>query len=217
MPYKRFSDNEGTNITDSRHPCRLVISDRNVSGMGDIFFYTGALQDKRLPPSEMPITCRSYEEYLEALDHPKVNPDFQYAEVGIGIGGFIPHLIQTFNGKIKHKPIAIDPAEYNVMKRLLEFALTRKDLRPESAEKMRTFLGRIEIITDPSKVRLFNMKLGEAVRTHPELRHCADVVIDVAGPRIYIDTELTANDQIGRVSLKEMKRRISSLEKKLRK
>ena len=65
------------------------------------------------------------------------------------------------------------------------------------------FLRRIEIITNPDKVRLYSTTLGQALQENPELKGCADVVVDLAGPNVYSETEIKEEDRFG--SGKELK------------
>ncbi len=219
MLFRRAITIEGLDIAHTKQPYRLVISNRDMAGQGKISFYTRAFQDPRIPQTEIPITGRNHTTYLKERKDLKIDPNLQYIEVGIGLGGFIPHLVRKFGSNLKHKPIAIDPIDYDAMKTLLRFALVQKNLRYYTGARrnINEFLKRIDIITNPSKVNFLNMKLSEALANHPEIRNKADAVIDLAGPKIYCETEIDPNEDVRGISLSKLRSRISFLEAQLQK
>lgn len=103
------------------------------------------------------------------------NKDFQYADVGAGLGGFIPYLVEDLG--VNTKPIVIDPCDYSQMKEMLEVArelVKKTDLQ----YIVNLLLHRSEIYLDASRVVLIQEPVQEAVRNHPEIRGVADVVLD---------------------------------------
>jgi len=128
---------------------------------------------------KMSITSRDLKGYEEM----EINPDLQYLEVGPGLGEFIPYVVSKMKGK--NKPIAIDLADYSLMRDILEYAREYFSA-PENedssiVERLDVLLGRVETITDPELVTFINEPLHEALDSHPELYGCADVVVDNFG------------------------------------
>jgi hypothetical protein len=113
-----------------------------------------------------------------------LSTDMQYLEVGAGLGAFIPYIVRHFGDRLKHKPIVIDPVDYGFVIALLEEGIAR-GLSPRHAAIAQENIARARIITDPHKVRLYNCTLEYAVRHHPELQGCADLVVELCGPSTY--------------------------------
>ena len=80
--------------------------------------------DPRLPECEHPITGRSLDKYAKHFPKLQISPKLQYVEVGAGLGALIPSLVSGFDGKLR-PPVIIDPANYLVMKEMLEYALRK--------------------------------------------------------------------------------------------
>jgi hypothetical protein len=125
------------------------------------------------------ITSRDFPEYK--IDKRSLKQGIQYAEIGTGLGGFIPYLVERFGARIP-LPIAIDPANYAAIQKMLEFAIDAKFTFPKTKAMLRGLLERCETITNPKKVRLVNLKLEEALVQFPDLIGCSDIVVDKWGP-----------------------------------
>ena len=80
--------------------------------------------------SNLFITGRGIEDYDPDIVRHVLNPNYQYIEVGAGLGEFTPRLVEIFGNKINNRPVVIDPANYDVLNGLLDFALTL-DLGPK--------------------------------------------------------------------------------------
>ncbi len=199
----------GTSFTDREYSLHVenIASDPD---MGKVFFYTGVFhKNLRLPKTELPITGRSFPQYVrKRKDLVPINPRYQYVDVGAGLGEFVPALVTRF-GKLNYRPIIIDPANYRLMKEILTYAHNHGT---SSQKTIEAFLKRIDLITNPKLVRLINMKLGEAVETYPKLHGTADVVVDMAGPSMYCETEIHYGDK--KLGLRDMLiERVKGLEK----
>jgi hypothetical protein len=183
--------------------------------LGRVFFWSSE-PHKNLPPpfdtnSMVAITGRSFQQYIsERKDLLPILPSHQYVEVGAEIGGFIPEIVT----KLRRKPIIIDPADYAIMRELLSYALSEEDCDVDARCVLRIFVQRIDIITDPERVTLLNMKLGEAVVRHSEILDCADVLIDLAGPIRYGETEFKLGDK-GHNIQEVLETRVRQLEKQI--
>ncbi len=116
----------------------------------------------------------------DLIDYPlgvqQVVQGAQYVEVGPGIGGFIPFLSQNAQTGRIPLPIAIDPANYLEMRRLLLDARA-EELGDEVCQRLDILVERCNIMLDSRMVRLIPMRLEEAVRRFPDLAFCGDVVV----------------------------------------
>lgn len=135
---------------------------------------------------------RDAQAYLDTFENLPINPRFQYAEPGAGLGGFIPFLVREFGQRLTSRPIVIDPVDYALMADMLRYA-KELQLGTDINERFNELISRAEIIMDPGKVYLVNMKLGEALRRLPKLKGIADVVIDYQGPANYPETEVSSD------------------------
>jgi len=111
------------------------------------------------------------------------DPAKRYIEVGAGLGGFIREGITI-----------IDPANYKLMAKLIEVALSNVKNRTH-VQRLEELSGRCELVLDNSKVKLINRTLGEALREYPDLSEKAEVVIDNDGPINYWKNEGCTNHQ----------------------
>ncbi len=95
------------------------------------------------------------------------------------------------SGVCKAKPIAIDPARYDIMQGMLEKSI---EMVPDTFIKNRVdvLIGRCRAIRDVTRINLINMKLGEALEAYPGIYGIADVVIDNCGPSLYPMNEKSA-------------------------
>jgi hypothetical protein len=134
-----------------------------------------------------PITHRSFSEYQELYKIPEgfvPEPDKQYLEVGAGLGEFVPKIVRELDDRLSNRPVVIDPVDYGLLIEMLYIA-TEEGMDEENDLVGRELTGRARIITDSEKVKLYNLTLEEAVRNHPELTGCADLVVDCAGASSY--------------------------------
>lgn len=120
------------------------------------------------------------------------DPDWQYVEVGAGLGEFIPRLIEN---ELWRKPIVIDPANYELMAEMLHFLAPQID-RPYHLAQLQALLERSQLMASSTNIKLLNMTLGEALRRHPEIREQADIVVDNYGPYYWTETEGSQAHQI---------------------
>lgn len=121
------------------------------------------------------VTDRSIREYHGSFHEMPWNRDFQYVDVGAGLGGFIPYLVEDLG--VNKKPIVIDPCDYAHMREML---ITARQLVEGTALQPRIdmLLHRSEIYLDSSRVVLVQEPVQDAIRNHPELIGIADVVLD---------------------------------------
>ncbi|MFH0749822.1 MAG: hypothetical protein V1917_02810 [Candidatus Gottesmanbacteria bacterium] len=132
-------------------------------------------------PQLIPITARSIAQYqfthFIPEDFEKRYKDLQIVEVGAGLAEFSPHMT-TIATK---KPIVIEQANYHALRNL--FVTAKHQGVPEAQiPTVDMLLDRIDTLLDPTKIRLFNMSIFEAVRHHgDELRGVGDIVLDVFG------------------------------------
>jgi len=177
--------------THSRH-YTLEIEFNQPNGMLtflDVHFFhrTGGLEP-------IVISERDVKQYFDYFDDLKtINPKLQYLEVGAGLGGFIPYLVNEWSQILTSKPIVIDPADYRLMANMLRYA-KQLNLGVGIGKRLDELIKRAEIIIDPGKVYLVNTRLGEALRSVPELQAIADVVIDLLGPVNYPSSEFHGHD-----------------------
>lgn len=156
------------------------------------------------------ITARELDCYRPDIASLDINPDCQYLEIGAGLGGFIPHVVECMR-RSSPRPIVIDQADYVLMKEMLQEA-SMMDLGQEISERLQVLIQRCDLYLDPSKVRLVNTTLGQAVKQHPDLKEVADVVVQESGANLYPLTEKCAGD---RVTYEGLERRISRFERYL--
>ncbi len=135
-----------------------------------------------------PITYHGVGEYFSSGNVPagwQPEQGQKVEEVGCGLGGFLPWVIEQTGGQLEPKPVAIEPVNFGVINGLLTAAVIQGNL---TAEQMATALElrqRVEIITNPRLVQLIPFTLEQAIATHPELRASADLVVDFNGARSY--------------------------------
>lgn len=138
------------------------------------------------------VTGRDLKEY-ERLDNLlTINSNLQYVEIGAGLAEFIPNMVQRYS--MLHRPIIIDPADYTLMKAMMQHA-KNLDIGERMHERLETLIKRCDVILDPSKVRLINAFLGQAMHKF-DLDGIADVVIDHCGATLYKFTEYAEEDEV---------------------
>jgi hypothetical protein len=139
------------------------------------------------------ITGRDMDDYIDIASYHSnsgkskllpLDSSLQYVEIGAGLGEFTPYLIKQLGTSLRHKPIVIDPADYAIMKDMLHYAISQH-FGERYDERCLEFSERCDIISDPEKVKLFSMTLGQAVKGFPELMQIGDVVIDLCGAKLY--------------------------------
>jgi len=134
------------------------------------------------------VTYRSLAEYRQFGAIPRdflPEPDKQYLEVGAGLGEFVPYIVRSLSSSLIHRPIVIDPVDYALIIELLECVISL-GLDGNDTNTARELIERVKIITDPTKVNLYNLTIEDAFGGHPELFDgCADLVVDLMGARQY--------------------------------
>jgi len=130
--------------------------------------------------------------FYESLHEHRIDSRAQYVEVGAGLGGFIPGLVNIYFGSEFPKPIVIDPADYSVMRDMIHFA-KGLDFHYSFSDVINDRLSLLEyrcgVYMDSSRVCLVNMNLGDALLAFPGLEGSADFVIENTGPVCYSFTE----------------------------
>ncbi|MBI5072886.1 hypothetical protein HZA99_03640 [Candidatus Woesearchaeota archaeon] len=121
------------------------------------------------------VTDRSMREYHGLFHEMPRDREFQYVDVGAGLGGFIPYLIEDLG--VTKRPIVIDPCDYTQMREML---ITAKQLVEGTGLQYRIdlLLHRSEIYLDSSRVVLIQEPVRDAVQNHSEIAGIADVVLD---------------------------------------
>ncbi len=108
---------------------------------------------------------------VQKLD--KLSPKCQIVEIGAGMGELVPYLIRQ--GNVETPPIVVDPADYGLMIRMLEYARLHV---PDERERLDELSERCKIISDPAKVTLINNPLLDVL---PESISCltgGDILVD---------------------------------------
>jgi len=128
------------------------------------------------------VTARDMDRYHADLrkiveDH---NQDFQYLEVGVGLGEPITRL-----GGLRNKPIAVEPLNYRLTKDII--GTMRYKISQIHVSLIKELERRCQFMLS-SEVRLFNTTLGAAVG-RKEFHGIADLVVDNLGPVHWNETE----------------------------
>ncbi|MBI2659178.1 hypothetical protein HYX05_03730 [Candidatus Woesearchaeota archaeon] len=155
------------------------------------------------------ITGRDLAQHHSEVGNMVINPSFQYVEIGAGLGEFTPHLVKT----TPHapKPIVVDPANYWLMKDVLDYARSL-NLSARINKLAEILSKRAAVISDPSKVMLINMTLMEAFEAHPSLEGIADVVIDHGGAYSWCEETEKQASEIGdkiHTAIQDLERRLA--------
>jgi len=153
-----------------------------------------------LPKEKFPvfITARDFKNYDEDVQEILFDPTKQYVEIGAGLGEFIPRLVSEFNGDCKNLPIVIDPANYNLMQKMLKEGINQSNKRKVEGDiinRLETLIERCRIFRDSSKVKLINTSLGQALSEYPELKGLADFVIENRGAHYYPQVEFPEGEK----------------------
>lgn len=181
-------------VTDREN--RVLIIDRTRKGHHIVFF------DKNLHGYSGFTTAREFDEYPARAR--SLNSGGCLVEVGAGLADFVP----TLAGKTGNRLIVIDPCQYTIVQRMLEFAHSLP-LTEDEHVHADELLRRCSIYLDPTQVHLVNCTLGEALRTQPQLEGCADVVVDFFGAMVYSSSESSGKQA------QECRERVRDLEGKL--
>lgn len=134
------------------------------------------------------ITLRNIWAYGELVPNLKIDPTKSYMEVGAGIGGFISH-VDKFLKPSSPRPLVIDPANYALMRDMLNFSLSTDRV---DRERVGELVDRCNLILNPKKVNFVNKKLSDALEQHPELEGTIDVIVDNFGPCHWMGLEESA-------------------------
>ena len=169
--------------------------------MNDSFGWPYVTFDSGCSGPKLFITGRNIQEYDADIRNHIINPSYQYVEVGAGLGEFTPRLMETFGDEINNRPIIIDPANYDALNGLLDFALTL-NLGDGMRDMLNSFNRRCKLIKNPQLVTLINLTLEEALETHFEILGIADVVVDNMGASHYNYTNYNSALQLEKKLLK---------------
>lgn len=194
--FKISKDNAGAIIQDIKNRYFLIIPKTPSAELGDIYFNIPSFCpiDK---DTLIPMTARGLKEY--PISKSKINPKLQYLDVGAGYAEFIPYLASLNPAK---KPIVIEPANLDLTGKMLHFAKSNLCDKDELS-KIERLIQRHNILTDSSKIRLINTTLGKAIKEFPDLKEIADVVLDRAGPLVYLETEMIKGEEFKHLPLKQ--------------
>ena len=129
------------------------------------------------------ITARSINQYPKDINSFLSKPNLQYIEVGCGLGEFLPLIIQK-KKQTSSLPIAIDPANYELMRDMLKYALTLNETKVINSN-IDVLIDRINLFLDVRSIILLNKPLENIIDNHPKLIHFADGVVDNFGPHLY--------------------------------
>jgi hypothetical protein len=132
------------------------------------------------------ITYNSVRKYIE---HGYLNgywypdPDEEIFEAGAGLAEFIPYVVRKLGRRLKHRPVVVDPLDYNLVIKLLQ-RFIHEGINPEQVPTARELIKRAQIILDPRYVELINLPFLEAL-DYPAFQRKYDLVIDHFGPWMY--------------------------------
>lgn len=140
--------------------------------------------------ARMLVTARNIEEYDRRVSKIPIQSDFQYVEVGAGLGGFVPHIIEKQKADYKNNylpAIIIDPINYEILRDLLVYS-DGLELNVKQHLRIKTLKSRCDLFLNKNKVNLVNAKLSDAVKDK-KLQNIADFVVDNFGPSNHTCTE----------------------------
>ncbi|HRH93624.1 MAG TPA: hypothetical protein PKV72_03785, partial [Candidatus Peribacteria bacterium] len=90
------------------------------------------------------------------------------------------------------RPIVIDPADFDAMGKLMDYALHHTEalnMPQDTQSRVLDLAVRCDVMRDRTRVRLLNMTFAEAFERHRDLRGKADVVVELYGASLYPDVE----------------------------
>ncbi|MBS3158088.1 hypothetical protein J4206_02255 [Candidatus Woesearchaeota archaeon] len=131
---------------------------------------------------EVPVTSRDVGSYSKA-EALILDPSLQYIEIGAGLGGFIPAVVNSQQG-YGPKPIVIDPCDYHSLYEMMNRAL-HLDISDQMRSRLDFHIERCKVYLSDNVV-LLNMWLGDAIR-RPDLVGIADIVVDNLAALLYGD------------------------------
>ena len=153
------------------------------------------------------VTCRDigglrtgYNNFITHVAHAPVQGQ-RIIEVGAGLGEFIPLLTKKGYTPI---PIVIDPFNYVLAQAMLE--CIAEEVEGVHRNELDDLSERIRVILDRGRVRLINMKLGDALQHHMWLHEYADLVVDNFGPSYWNRTENVNKETIEQLELQLLKK-----------
>ncbi len=161
-------------------------------------------------PDEFLVSESDLRTYLKIFSCLPINPDFQYLEIGAGLGEFTPFIANALHGRIKSRPIVVDLADYELMKDMMTHA-RELDIGDSMRRYLSTLILRAQTILDPSRVDLINTSLSNALKLRPDLEGIADFAVDLFGAVNYYNIEIGNTGISSRI---ELERKISELERK---
>ena len=138
------------------------------------------------------ITGRTLEEYDEDVRNIPFDQNAQYMEIGAGLGGFIPSLIDRLGDSLNKKPIVVDQANYELMLQMLkrgQEVISAENYSQNALDNLRSFIERAEFYNSSDKIDLINLPFGMALRTFPDLIGKVDYLVDHRGSRLYPQIE----------------------------
>ncbi len=139
------------------------------------------------------MTGRDVPEYMDHLGYDlDITQDDQLVEVGAGLGQFVPLMVENLGSSLKHRPIVIDPVQYDVVKTHLQTILDQfgnERVVCSLEQRIQEFIKRCTILLG-SDVLHIRETLGNAIRLHPKtLLGKADAVVGLCGAMIQSSTE----------------------------
>jgi len=161
-------------------------------------------------PDEFIVSESDLRTYLKHLSCLPINPNFQYLEIGAGLGEFTPFIADALHGRLKSRPIVIDLADYELMKDMMARA-RELDISDAMKRYLSTLILRAQTILDPSKVDLINTPLSNTLKLRPDLEGIADFAVDLFGAVNYYNVEIGNMEVSSRI---ELERKISELERR---
>jgi hypothetical protein len=208
--YEVLRGPDGIKVLDRERDYFLVLSRKSHHYLGAVHFFRPGLTRDGHVFSHIPVTATWLRGYPAEVRKLKITPGLQYLEVGAGYGGFIPRvLLGSRQGS--PRPIIIDSADFDAMHGLLSYAKAHIRLPDRISGIVDKILERHGLITDPGRVRLLNMNLGDALCGFPDLAGIADVLVDRCGAVSYPELEARDGDRL----LRDFVQRVAELERRL--
>lgn len=186
---------EGFSLFDDNRNYSLdVHKDPRITGIDQGLIYILPSKSKK---DGVLVTGRDYSEYPREVRNLELNPDKQYIEVGAGLGGFMPELVNRLKGELTRKPIVIDLVNYRLVGELFDRGIEEARNRGYHStiiDRLETLKGRANFYLNSQEIRLINLSLGNAIRTFPELVGCGDIVVDNIATEQYPHVEFELSD-----------------------
>lgn len=161
--------------------------------------------------ARMIATGREMHDYIDVIDDdPLPTCDQQIVEVGAGFSSFIPELVQAHRNNLSHRPIIIDPLDYDCSRSILRQTLSQhanNTVVRSLSKRIETFIHRCDVLLGRDIVHI-QKTLGEALHDDPSLIGSADYVRSMYGPLTHPVSELP--DPFPTQSCKEMQKIVRS-------